>query len=71
MFKIRRLGINTKDFCNQQIFSDKPYDKDFSFEFLNAAKENNIPKLEHYLNNMNKYLVYDFDDVIILLFNDF
>ncbi len=49
MFKIRRLGLNTKDFTKQHIFSDRCYAKDFSKEFLNAAREENILLVEHYL----------------------
>jgi hypothetical protein len=70
MFKIRRLGLNTKDFTKQQIFSDKCYAKDFSKEFLNAAREENILLCEHYLQ-MNKFLIYDFDDVHFPPFSSF
>ena len=62
MLKIRRLKINTRDFTKLTIFSDKPYAKNYSYEFLAAAKEDNLLLVEHYIKQ-HRYLIYDFDDV--------
>ena len=38
------------------------YAKNYSREFLTAAKEDNVLLVEHYIKQ-HKYLIYDFDDV--------
>ena len=44
MFKLRRLGIKSSDFVDkrQKLFGKRPFEKEFSFEFLQAAKNQNI-----------------------------
>ena len=69
MQKLNRLNIDTRklvsDEKNKVIFSTKVYEKDFSKEFIEAAKDSNEAIVLHYCNNF-PYLNYDFDTVIFL-----
>lgn len=44
------------------IFSQKPFQRVYSKEFIKAAKEGNIQLLEEYLL-LDRFLVYEFDQV--------
>lgn len=49
----------------KKIFSTKPYEKQGSYDLINYCKMGNISKVRDMLA-LNKYLIYDFDFVIIL-----
>ena len=51
---------------NENIFSNQPFEKPFSDDLIKAAKANNIKKVKQLLFQKTKYLVYDFDQVIVL-----
>ncbi len=50
---------------NNNVFSKKPYQKEGAYEFIKATKRGDLSKMKKYLE-INKYLVYDFDDVFSL-----
>lgn len=50
-----------------KIFSTKAFEKPFSREYFKAVKENELFKVKDLLCK-NRYLIFDFDDVISLLF---
>ena len=47
---------------NNYVFSNKPYQKDGAYEFIKATKRGDLSTMKKYLE-INKFLVYDFDDV--------
>lgn len=47
-----------------KIFCTKPYEKPFSKEFLLSSRLGDIEKAKNLLH-VNKYLVYDFDNVYL------
>lgn len=49
-----------------RIFSSTPYEKKYSRELLSACKINDQDTVAHLLEK-SKYLVHDFDNVIIIL----
>lgn len=58
--KLIKLKINKDDFFTKKIFSEKPYEKKYSREFIDACKDNNVSAIRKLLKK-DKYLVYDFD----------
>ena len=52
------------------IFSKKPFQRPNSYEFINAVKEGSLKKAIEILQN-DRFLVYEFDQVIILLLPQF
>ena len=47
----------------KQIFSTVPFEKLYSRELLDAVKLGNDRTVEYLLEVVNKYLIYDFDQV--------
>ena len=58
--KLRRLGLNIEECHKHDIFSKKPYQKEFSYQFIENVKLGKIHEAYRLLKK-NKYLVYDFD----------
>ena len=58
--KLRQLDLDPAEIEYNNVFSTKPFEKEFSKEFMNACKEGKIEEAKKYLA-INKYLVYDFD----------
>ncbi|CAD8140307.1 unnamed protein product [Paramecium octaurelia] len=58
--KIKALGLTIKYVMEHKIFSKKPYEKQYSKEFIHAAKQNKMEEIENYLQ-INPYLVFDYD----------
>jgi len=45
------------------IFNSEPYTKPGSKQFLEAAKLGRLDKMQEIIEDKNRYLVYDFDNV--------
>ncbi|EAR83390.2 ankyrin repeat protein (macronuclear) [Tetrahymena thermophila SB210] len=58
--QIKNLNLTPKEILLNNVFSTKPFEKQYSYEFITAAKHNNL-LLCDFLITKNKYLVYDFD----------
>ena len=59
---IFELKLNLKAFRERKVLSTKPFEKLGSYEFIHAAKQGNLEKIEEMLKK-NRFLVYDFDYV--------
>ncbi|KAL4508518.1 hypothetical protein ABPG72_003822 [Tetrahymena utriculariae] len=57
---IKNLNLTPKEIFLNNVFSTKPFEKQYSYEFITAAKHNNLLLCDFYITK-NKYLVYDFD----------
>ena len=56
------MNLILKKAVENKIFSVKPFQRPFSREFIKAAKEGSIQKIEEYLLT-DRYLVYEYDQV--------
>lgn len=64
--KMKKLKLSPKEvYENQKIFSDVPFEKAESEEFIKAAKTGNVFEIKQFIKLNSKYLVYDFDHVLI------
>lgn len=60
--KMKKLKLSPKEvYENQKIFSDIPFERAESEEFIKAAKTGNVFEIKQLLKLNSKYLVYDFD----------
>ncbi|KAL4431715.1 hypothetical protein ABPG74_017344 [Tetrahymena malaccensis] len=57
---IKNLNLTPKEIYLNNVFSTKPFEKQYSYEFITAAKHNNLLLCDFFITK-NKYLVYDFD----------
>lgn len=57
------LKLTIPEIMNNQVFSKKPYQKEGSYDFIKATKNGNLNLMKKLLD-FNKYLIFDFDDVI-------
>lgn len=59
------LNLTIPDLMKNCVFSKKPYQKEGSYELIRAAKRGDLETMKKLLN-FNRFLVFDFDDVLLL-----
>ncbi|CAK84607.1 unnamed protein product (macronuclear) [Paramecium tetraurelia] len=57
---ISRLNLDIYQAFSDQVISQKPFQKEHSYEFIQAAKQGKEWEVKEFIKD-NKYLVYDFD----------
>ena len=60
------LNLTIPDLMKNCVFSKKPYQKEGSYELIRAAKRGDLETMKKLLN-FNRFLVFDFDDVLYLI----
>ncbi len=60
--KMKKLGLTPRDFAEDDVFSQEPYQKPHSQAFFIAVKVGDLDAVKRYLKH-NKFLVYDYDYV--------